>query len=37
MAWVTKLQGSDGALHYQGRYRDPFGPSARSAPTFWPR
>ena len=25
MAWVTKLQGSDGALHYQGRYRDPFG------------
>jgi len=25
MAWVTKLQGSDGALRYQGRYRDPFG------------
>jgi len=25
MAWVTKRRGSDGALHYQGRYRDPFG------------
>ena len=25
MAWVTKRRGSDGVLHYQGRYRDPFG------------
>src|SRR5450830_1269509 len=25
MAWVTKRRSSDGTLHYQGRYRDPFG------------
>jgi len=23
MAWVTKRRGSEGVLHYQGRYRDP--------------
>lgn len=33
MAWVTKRRGSDGALHYQGRYRDPFG-AKRTVGTF---
>ena len=33
MAWVTKRRASDGALHYQGRYRDPFG-AKRTVGTF---
>ena len=33
MAWVTKRRGSDGVLHYQGRYRDPFG-AKRTVDTY---